>query len=37
MPVTEIDGRVIGNSRRGEITARLQRLLDEAEARDAGL
>jgi D-alanine transaminase len=37
MPVTEIDGRVIGNSRRGEITARLQRLLDEAEARDGGL
>ena len=37
MPVTEIDGRVIGNSRRGEITARLLRLLDEAELRDATL
>ena len=31
MPVTEIDGRVIANSRRGEITQTLQRLLDEAE------
>ena len=31
MPVTEIDGRVIGNSRRGEITTQLQRLLDDAE------
>ena len=35
MPVTEVDGRIIGNSRRGEITERLQRLLDEAELRDA--
>jgi D-alanine transaminase len=34
MPVTEIDGRVIANSRRGEVTERLQRLLDEAELRD---
>lgn len=34
MPVTEIDGRVIANSRRGEITGRLQRLLDEAELQD---
>jgi D-alanine transaminase len=34
MPVSEIDGRVIGNSRRGEITARLQHLLDEAELHD---
>jgi D-alanine transaminase len=34
MPVTEIDGRVIANSRRGEITERLQRLLDDAELRD---
>lgn len=34
MPVTEIDGRVVANSRRGEITERLQRLLDEAELRD---
>lgn len=31
MPVTEIDGRVIGNSRRGEITARLQRAFDALE------
>lgn len=36
MPVTEIDGRVIGNSRRGEITTELQRLFDAAELRDAG-
>ncbi len=35
MPVTDIDGRIIGNGRRGALTARLQRLLDEAEARDA--
>lgn len=35
MPVTEIDGRVIGNSRRGEITTLLQRQLDELETRDA--
>ena len=32
MPVSEIDGRVIGNSRRGEITTRLQLLYDELEA-----
>lgn len=31
MPVTEIDGRVIRNGRRGEITERLQALFDEAE------
>ncbi len=31
MPVTEIDGRVVGNSRRGEITSALQRLFDDAE------
>ncbi len=31
MPVTEIDGRVIGNSRRGEITAQLQGLFDDLE------
>jgi D-alanine transaminase len=31
MPVTEIDGRVIANSRRGEITTRLQRLFDDLE------
>ena len=31
MPITEIDGRVIGNSRRGEITTLLQRQLDESE------
>jgi D-alanine transaminase len=34
MPVSEIDGRVIGNSRRGEITGVLQRLLDQEEARE---
>lgn len=34
MPIAEVDGRVIGNSRRGEVTERLQRLLDEAELRD---
>lgn len=32
MPVTEIDGRIIGNSRRGEVTARLQEKFDQAEA-----
>lgn len=32
MPVSEIDGRIIGNSRRGEITTRLQTLFDAAEA-----
>jgi D-alanine transaminase len=32
MPVSEIDGRIIGNSRRGEITTRLQELFDAAEA-----
>lgn len=31
MPVTEIDGRVIRNGRRGEITSRLQEMFDEAE------
>lgn len=31
MPVTEIDGRVIGNSRRGEITALLQETFDALE------
>jgi len=33
MPISEIDERVIGNSRRGEITAQLQTLFDELEAR----
>jgi len=33
MPVAEIDGRIIGNSRRGEITTTLQRMLDAVEAR----
>ena len=32
MPVTEIDGRVIRNARRGDVTTQLQRLFDEAEA-----
>lgn len=31
MPVTEIDDRVIGNSRRGEITEQLQKLYDALE------
>jgi D-alanine transaminase len=31
MPVSEIDGRVIGNSRRGEVTTQLQALFDELE------
>lgn len=31
MPVTKIDDHVIGNSRRGEITAQLQQMLDELE------
>jgi D-alanine transaminase len=31
MPVSEIDGRVIGNSRRGEITTLLQQQFDELE------
>ncbi len=34
MPVTEIDGRVIGNGRRGESTAVLQSALDSAERAD---
>ena len=33
MPVTEIDGRVIGNGRRGEVTSTLQRLFDQLESR----
>ena len=33
MPVAEIDGRIVGNSRRGEITMTLQKMLDEVEAR----
>lgn len=37
MPVAEIDGRVIGNSRRGEITTTLQRLMDDAEAREVSV
>jgi D-alanine transaminase len=34
MPVTEIDDRVIGNSRRGEVTAELQRLFDALESQE---
>lgn len=34
MPVTEIDGRVIGNGHRGEITEELQRLFDALEAQE---
>ncbi len=37
MPITEIDGRVIGNSRRGEITGQLQRLFDAQELAEAGV
>lgn len=33
MPVTEIDGRVIGNGRRGSATTTLQALFDDLEAR----
>ncbi|HYC91590.1 MAG TPA: aminotransferase class IV [Thermoanaerobaculia bacterium] len=33
MPISEIDGRVIGNSRRGDVTTELQRRFDELEAR----
>jgi D-alanine transaminase len=33
MPVAEIDGRVIRNGRRGEVTGRLQQLFDELELR----
>ncbi|MBV9493072.1 MAG: aminotransferase class IV [Acidobacteria bacterium] len=35
MPVTEIDGRIIGNSRCGEITSALQRLFDADELASA--
>ena len=34
MPVAEIDGRVIGNSRRGEITTRLQQQFDDLEVSE---
>lgn len=34
MPVVEIDGRVIRNSRRGDVTTRLQQLFDETERAD---
>jgi D-alanine transaminase len=37
MPVTEIDGRVVGNSRRGEITGELQRLFDALEAQETAV
>ena len=33
MPVVEIDGRIIGNSRRGEVTTTLQQMLGAVEAR----
>jgi len=35
MPVAEIDGRVIGNSQRGEITTRLQGLFDDLERSES--
>jgi D-alanine transaminase len=31
MPIAEIDGRIIGNSRRGEVTTEMQRRFDELE------
>lgn len=34
MPVAEIDGRVISNSRRGEVTTELQRLFDALEEKE---
>jgi len=37
MPVSEIDGRVIGNSRRGEVTTTLQSRFDQLELREAGV
>ncbi|HEX2121030.1 MAG TPA: aminotransferase class IV [Thermoanaerobaculia bacterium] len=36
MPVTEIDNRIIGNSRRGEITTTLQELFERVETRETG-
>jgi D-alanine transaminase len=33
MPVTEIDGRIVGNSRRGPITTTLQSSFDQLESR----
>src|SRR5581483_1402714 len=36
MPVTEIDGRVVGNSRRGEVTTTLQQLFDALELNARG-
>lgn len=35
MPVGEVDGRIVGNSRRGEITTELQRWFDALERADA--
>jgi len=35
MPISEIDGRIIGNSRRGEVTTRVQELFDELEREAA--
>lgn len=37
MPVSEIDGRAIGNSRRGEVTALLQAAFAALERSEAGL
>jgi hypothetical protein len=37
LPVTEIDGRTIGNGRRGGITTELQARFDQLELRDAGV
>lgn len=35
MPISEIDGRIIGNGRRGEVTTRVQQLFDALELREA--
>ncbi len=36
MPISEIDGRIIGNSRRGEVTTRLQQRFDALELNARG-
>ena len=35
MPVAEIDSRVVGNRRRGEVTTRLQQMFDRLESEEA--
>ena len=34
MPISEIDDRVVGNGRRGEVTTQLQKLFDELELQE---